>query len=85
MSKRDRIDDLRDRIRASGAANYYDGEQYTGDTISDEDADSLLLFSDQLDLHDYSDNRHEKLLRHTVRAAEKVGGLTDALEELEAA
>jgi integrase/ribosomal protein S26 len=85
MSKRDRINDLRDRIRAGGAAHYYDGEQYTGDTISEEDIDSLLLFSDQLDLHDYSDNRHEKLIRHTVRAAEKVGGLTDALEVREAA
>jgi len=85
MSKRDRIDDLRNRIRTGGAANYYDGEQYAGDTISDDDIDTLLTVSDQFDLHDYSDNRHEKLLRHTVRAAEKVGGLTDALEEREAA
>ena len=28
---------------------------------------------------------HEKLLRHAVRAAEKAGGLTDALEDREAA
>lgn len=85
MSKRDLIDTLRERIRAGGGANYYDGKQYVGDTISSDDVDTLLRFSDQLDLHDYSDNRHEKLLRHTVRASEKVGGLTDALEEREAA
>jgi site-specific recombinase XerD len=85
MTKRDQIEALRDRIRAGGAAHYYDGEQYRGDTISDDAADNLLLFSDQMDLHDYSDNRHEKLLRHTVRSAEKVGGLTDALEERDAA
>ena len=85
MSKRDRINDLRERIRACGAAHYYDGDQYQGDTIAQEDADMLLLFSDQMDLHDYSDNRHEKLLRHTVRAAEKVGGLKEALDDREAA
>ena len=85
MSKRTRIESLRERIRAGGAAHYYDGDQYAGDTIDEADVDTLLLFSDQLDLHDYSDHRHEKLLRHAVRAAEKVGGLTDALEEREAA
>lgn len=85
MTKRDRIKGLRDRIRAGGAANYYDGEQYTEDTINDEDAGDLMLFSDQMDLHDYSDGRHEKLLRHATRAAEKVGGLHDALEDREPA
>ena len=85
MTKREQIASLRERIRAGGAANFYDGEQYASDTISEDDVDTLLLFSDQLDLHDYSDNRHEKLLRHATRAAEKVGGLTDALEEREAA
>ena len=85
MSKRDRINALRDRIRVGGASYYYDEPQYQGDTISEADADTLLLFSDQMDLHDYSDNRHEKLLRHAVRAGEKVGGLTDALEERRAA
>jgi integrase len=86
MTKRDRITSLRDRIRAGGAATFYDDQpQYAEDTISEADIDTLLLFSDQLDLHDYSDNRHEKLLRHVTRAAEKVGGLTDALEDREAA
>jgi len=28
MSKRDRINDLRDRNRAGSAAHYYDGDQY---------------------------------------------------------
>ena len=32
-------------------------------------------------LREYSDDRREKLLRHAVRAREKVGGLTNALEE----
>ena len=85
MSKRDRIDDLRERIRTGGAAAYYEREQYREDTISDADVDVLLRFSDQLDLHDYSDNRHEKLLRHATRAAEKVGGLNDALKDRDAA
>lgn len=85
MTKRDRIEALRERIRAGGAAYYYDGDQYANDIISDEDQDSLLLVTDQFDLHDYSDNRHEKLLRHLVRAAEKVGGLTEALEDRDAA
>jgi integrase len=85
MGKRDLIENLRDRVRAGGAANYYDSVQYSGDTLSETDIDTLLLFSDQMDLNDYSDNRHEKLLRHAVRAAEKVGGVTDALEDREAA
>lgn len=86
MSKRERIRVLRERIEDGGAAHYYeDDPQYEGDTISDDDADTLLTFSDQLDLHDYSDNRHEKLLRHSVRLSEKVGGLTEALEDREAA
>ncbi|WP_199243398.1 tyrosine-type recombinase/integrase [Halopenitus persicus] len=85
MTKRERIRVLKERIRAGGGANFYDDERYAGDTISDDDAGTLLTVSDQFDLHDYSDNRHEKLLRHLVRVAEKVGGLTDALEEREAA
>ncbi len=85
MSKRDSIRVLRDRIRAGGGANYYDRAEYMGKTISEDDAGSLLTFSNQLDLHDYSDNRHEKVLRHTVRIAENVGGLTDALDDRDAA
>lgn len=85
MDKRKRIETLRERIRAGGSAVYYDAPQYATDTISEADADTLLTFSDQLDLHDYSDNRHEKLLRHTVRVAEKQGGLTAAIEDREAA
>ncbi|MFC6837588.1 site-specific integrase [Halomarina ordinaria] len=85
MTKRERIRVLKERIRAGGGANFYDDERYADDTISDDDAGTLLTVSDQFDLHDYSDNRHEKLLRHLVRVAEKVGGLTDALEDREAA
>lgn len=85
MGKRDRITTLRDRIRVGGGAAFYDDEQYAGDTISEADQETLLTFSDQLDLLDYSEHRHEKLLRHAVRAAEKVGGLTDALEDRSAA
>lgn len=85
MTKRERIRVLKERIRAGGGANFYDNEQYADDTISDDDAGTLLTVSDQFDLHDYSDNRHEKLLRHLVRVAENVGGVTDALEEREAA
>jgi len=64
MTKRDRIDALKARIRAGGAAHYYDpdeyGEQYAGDTVSDADADVLL------DLHDYSDGRHtyKKMMKY---------------------
>jgi len=54
---------------------------------TDDDRDALLEFSRQLDLlaQSYSDYRHEKLLRHCVRMAEKVGGLADALEDRSAA
>lgn len=86
MSKRERIRVLRERIEAGGAAHYYEDDfRYEEDVISDDDTATLLTFSDQLDLHDYSDNRHEELLRHTVRLSEKVGGLTDALEDRKAA
>jgi len=45
--------------------------------ISESDSEILLEFSDRLDLlkSEYSDFRHEKLLRHCVRIAEEVGGL----------
>lgn len=73
-SKRKRIQTLRERTEAGGAANYYDEPRYAEDMICDDDAATLLTFSDQLALHDYSDNRHEKLLRHAVRITENVGG-----------
>lgn len=88
MTKRDLIENLRDRIRAGGGEHYYgpDEPAYQGAIIADADIDPLLLVSDQFDLHDYSDNRHEKLLRHLVRVAEHVDvPLTDALEERTAA
>ncbi|MUV58272.1 site-specific integrase [Halogeometricum sp. CBA1124] len=55
--------------------------------ISEPDRDVLLTFSKKLDLlrSQYSEHRHEKLLRHCTRMAEEVGGLADALENREAA
>lgn len=85
MSKRKRIRALRERIRAGGGEFYYDQPKYKGSTISRDDADILFTVSDQLDLHDYSDSRHEKILRHAVLLAENVGGLADALEDKDAA
>jgi len=67
----DRIDTLRDqRIPES-------------DDIAPADEDVLLAFSDELFLRgaEYSDHRHEKLLRHCVRMAEEVGGLADARDD----
>jgi len=71
--KRTQIQNLRDRIQE-------------GKEISDEDAELLLRFSDELDLlkSKYTDHRHIKLLRHATRVAENVGGLADALEDREA-
>lgn len=65
---------LRDRIRES-------------DDLSDDDRENLLTFSDQLALlpDEYSDKRHVKLLRHCTIMGEKVGGLTDALTNRDAA
>lgn len=47
----------------------------------------MLAFSEELFLRgsQYPDYRHEKLLRHTTINAEKIGGLTDALNDREAA
>jgi len=71
---RDKLDRLRERIESS-------------DEISDDDRELLLRFSDRLDLlkSEYSDMRHDKLLRHCTRMAENVGGLAQALEDREAA
>lgn len=56
------------------------------DDIADADREALLAFSNELFLRgsQYSDHRHEKLLRHCVRIAEEVGGLTDTLENRKA-
>ena len=56
--------------------------------VSDRDADTLMSFSNQLQLlaSQYSDHRHLKLLRHCTRMAENVDGidLTDCLESRDA-
>lgn len=58
------IETLRDRIQDSSE-------------ISDEDRKALIDFSDTLYLlkSEYTDHRHEKLLRHCTRISEEVGGL----------
>ena len=70
IDARSKVGSLRQRIQES-------------DDISDADRELLLAFSDRLDLlkSEYSDHRHEKLLRHCVRLAQEVGGLSDALED----
>lgn len=67
---RARIDHLHQRIEES-------------DEISEADAEVLSEFSNRLDLlkSEYSDHRHEKLLRHCVRISEEIGGLNEALED----
>lgn len=71
---RKQITNLQDRIAES-------------DDISSRDKELLLEFSDRIDLlkSEYSDHRHNKLLRHCAIMAEEVGGLADALETREAA
>lgn len=69
-----KLDDLRERIEQS-------------ESISEDDRENLIAFDRQLSLLDseYSDSRREKLLRHCTIMAEKVGGLTEALTDREAA
>jgi integrase len=71
---RKQIENLHERIRNSTE-------------ISDTDRELLMAFSDRMDLlkSDYTDHRHDKLLRHCTIMAEKVGGLADALEDQDAA
>ena len=71
---RTKLEALRNRIRNS-------------DDIEETDREVLLAFSDRLFLlkSEYSDYRHEKLLRHCTRMAENVGGLADSLENRKAA
>jgi len=74
-SAADRIDTIRtDRIPDN-------------DAISDADQQAILDFSDELYLRssEYSDHRHEKLLRQLVLIAEGVGGLSDALDDRDTA
>ncbi|WP_235271331.1 hypothetical protein [Halorubrum saccharovorum] len=69
--------DIRKQIR-----NLQDRIEESSD-ISKEDKEVLLAFSDRLDLlkSEYTDHRHNKLLRHCTIMAEKVGGLAEALED----
>lgn len=57
------------------------------DIINERDKEILLDFSDRLDLlkSEYTDHRHNKLLRHCTIMAEEVGGLADAVENRDAA
>lgn len=70
---RKQITNLQDRIAESN-------------DINPKDTEVLLQFSNQLDLlkSEYTDHRHNKLLRHCTRMAENVGGLAEALENREA-
>ncbi|MGQ3328075.1 tyrosine-type recombinase/integrase [Halorubrum sp. FL23] len=69
--------DIRKQIR-----NLQDRIEESSD-ISEEDKEVLLAFSDRLDLlkSEYTDHRHNKLLRHCTIMAEEVGGLAEALED----
>ncbi|MFD1565604.1 tyrosine-type recombinase/integrase [Haloarchaeobius amylolyticus] len=80
----DAIERLRLRIEES---ERYVQDENEASPISDEDKDALLEFSDELYLrnNEYSDHRHNKLLRHCVIMAEQVGSLADALEDRSAA
>lgn len=73
--KRGLIENLRERIADSRGLN-------------DDDREVLLRFSERLDIlgkAEYSDHRHEKLLRHLTRMGEEVGGLADTLTDRDAA
>ncbi|MDS0243042.1 MULTISPECIES: tyrosine-type recombinase/integrase [unclassified Haloferax] len=67
---RAKVESLRERIQDSNE-------------ISEEDREALLQFSDTIYLlkSEYTDYRHDKLLRHCTRIAEQVGGLADSLED----
>ncbi|WP_058825923.1 tyrosine-type recombinase/integrase [Haloferax sp. Q22] len=70
---RAKVESLRERIQDSN-------------DISEEDREVLLQFSDTIYLlkSEYTDHRHDKLLRHCTRIAEEVGGLADTLEDRDA-
>ncbi|MBX0303714.1 tyrosine-type recombinase/integrase [Haloarcula salinisoli] len=71
---RAKVESLRERIQDSS-------------DICEEDREALLAFSDRLYLlkSEYTDYRHEKLLRHCTRIAEQVGDLAAARENRNAA
>jgi hypothetical protein len=71
---RKQIINLQDRIEESN-------------DITQRDKELLLEFSNTLELlrSQYTDHRHNKLLRHCTIMAENVGGLADALENRDAA
>ena len=87
MGTRDQIENLQKRIRKRSGLSDEPPEDESVPTISEDDAETLLEFSRQLDLlsSKYTDYRHLKLLRHCVIMAEHVGGLADALESRDAA
>ncbi|MFD1512488.1 tyrosine-type recombinase/integrase [Halomarina rubra] len=59
----------------------------TSADLVEADRDVLIRFSDELFVRsvNYSDHRHEKLLRHCVRIAEETDGLAAVLEDEAAA
>ncbi|MDB2247414.1 tyrosine-type recombinase/integrase [Halorubrum ezzemoulense] len=87
MGTRSRIENLQERIKKRSELIEEEPEEDDYPQIKDDDAEALLEFSKQLDLlsSEYSDYRHEKLLRHCVIMAEQVGGLSEALEDRDAA
>ncbi|CAI50041.1 integrase family protein [Natronomonas pharaonis DSM 2160] len=87
MGTRSRIENLQERIKLRSGLSEETPETDDYPQISDEDAEALLEFSKQLDLlsSEYSDYRHEKLLRHCVIMAEQVGGLAESLEDRDTA
>ncbi|MCQ4334363.1 site-specific integrase [Natronomonas sp. F2-12] len=87
MGTRSRIENLQERIKKRSGLSEEEPEDDDYPRIRDDDAEALLEFSKQLDLlsSEYSDYRHEKLLRHCVIMAEQVGGLAEALEDRDAA
>lgn len=87
MGTRSRIKNLQERIKRRSGLSEQTPETDDCPQIKDDDAEALLEFSKQLDLlsSEYSDYRHEKLLRHCVIMAEEVGGLSEALEDRDAA
>lgn len=87
MGTRSRIKNLQERIRLHSDLSEETPDTDDSPRIRDDDAEALLEFSKQLDLlsSEYSDYRHEKLLRHCVIMAEQVGGLAETLEDRDAA
>lgn len=87
MASRDRIENLKERIKKRSGLVDEDPDEQDAPTIAEDDAEALLEFSRQLDLlsSEYTNYRHEKLLRHCTIMAEQVGGLADAIESREAA